>query len=92
MPSGRGHALNSLITAADKGIPSAMRINPTQFGPQLGFGKVSRWLRGHARMDKKRMEKIFKVLRLHQGVVAHWRRIFRESITFCHWHKSVAFA
>ena len=92
MPSGRGHALNSLITAADKGIPSAMRINPTQFDPQQGFGNVSRWLRGHARMDKKRMDKIFKVLRLHQGVVAHWRRIFLESITFCHWHKSVAFA
>ena len=141
MPSGLGHALNSLTTAADKGMPAtmrwawqccpagvgikhlrrgglvqnlplglfvdhpfldevqvkthspdAMRINPTQFGPQQGFGNVSRWLRGHAHKDKKRMDKIFNVLRLHQGVIAHWRRIFLESITFCHWHKSVAFA
>ena len=67
-----------------------MRINPTQFGPHQGLGHAACGLIGHARVDKKRLDKMFKPLSLNQGAVAHGRSIFLESITWRHLRSSLA--
>ena len=65
-------------------------VNPTQFGPHQGLGHAACRFVVHARVDKKCLNEMFKLLSMNQGAVAHGRSIFLESITWRHLRSSLA--